>query len=196
MYRVSNDHGRLTNKPITRAISGQQRVCHKLLQPLPAMSLSNSGIACTVEQVEPDEFKQNVKSILEHIKRFHPTARVMLMTPSTVHVERWTKHMPELNKPEPGRGSLAALNTPDREVATNKRYSGFLKNIVLQWNRDNAAEHKVALVEAFRLHALAKGQQGVLNEQLFVDGLHWSAKAHEVSGFFSSVCSPIIMYSD
>jgi hypothetical protein len=97
--------------------------------------------------------------------------------------------MQDLNRPAPGAGSVGAYTEPDRSVANNKRYVGLLKSIVREWNKSRADVRdgnlrgngkKVAIVDAFRAHSIAKGQHGVSNEQIFTDGLHWSTKGYEV----------------
>ena len=82
------------------------------------------------------------------------------------------------------------MTESDRTIASNKKYTHLLKTIVREWNKVRADvkdgnQHgngkKVAIVDAFRAHAIAKGQHGVTNEQLFTDGLHWSSKGYMVS---------------
>lgn len=89
-----------------------------------------------------------------------------------------------------GEGGAQEMTESDRTIASNKKYTHLLKTIVREWNKVRADvkdgnQHgngkKVAIVDAFRAHAIAKGQHGVTNEQLFTDGLHWSSKGYMVS---------------
>lgn len=103
-------------------------------------------------------------------------------------------------KPHEGAGSLnEALEGPqsDRTVKQNHLYAGLVKNIVREWNQINtqpkpvdgtgeeaqekAKRRRVGLVDCFRVLAIAKGQDGISNNLLFTDGLHWTERAYAVS---------------
>ena len=95
-------------------------------------------------------------------------------------------HMQQIAGPDPA----SAYAELDRSVQNNKRYAGLMKGIIREWNKSRADVRdgnlrgngkKVAVIDAFRAHSIAKGQHGVTNEQLLTDGLHWTAKGYEVS---------------
>jgi hypothetical protein len=106
--------------------------------------------------------------------------------------------MSELNQPQEGAGAIQALTEPDRTVVNNKRYAGSVKKVIREWNRMHADVRdgnekgngrKVLVADAFRSFAIAKGQQGISNEALFTDGLHWSAKGYGVRNIQSNACT-------
>jgi lysophospholipase L1-like esterase len=136
-------------------------------------------------QIDGDEYQRNVWDILDHIAEYHPAAHVVCITPSTLHPEQWMTHMQQVAGPDPA----SAYTELDRSVQNNKRYAGLMKGIIREWNKSRADVRdgnlrgngkKVAVIDAFRAHSIAKGQHGVTNEQLFTDGLHWTAKGYEV----------------
>lgn len=121
-------------------------------------------------------------AILDYISEAHPAARVLCVTPSTLQPDWWLAHMRNLHTPDGGD----PMTESDRTIASNKKYVQLLRTIVKEWNKvrvesQDGKGNKVAIVDAFRAHAVAKGQHGVTNEMLFTDGLHWSPKGYMVS---------------
>lgn len=121
-------------------------------------------------------------AILDYISEAHPAARVLCVTPSTLQPDWWLAHMRNLHTSDGGD----PITESDRTIASNKKYVQLLRTIVKEWNKvrvesQDGKGKKVAIVDAFRAHAVAKGQHGVTNEMLFTDGLHWSPKGYMVS---------------
>jgi lysophospholipase L1-like esterase len=152
------------------------------------LTLNRSGphnYLALLVQIDGEEYQKNVWDILDHISEYHPAAHVLCITPSTLHPEQWMTHMQQITGPDPA----SAYTELDRSVQNNKRYAGLMKGIIREWNKSRADVRdgnlrgngkKVAVIDAFRAHSIAKGQHGVTNEQLFTDGLHWTAKGYEV----------------
>jgi hypothetical protein len=106
-------------------------------------------------------------AILDYISEAHPAARVLCVTPSTLQPDWWLAHMRNLHTPDGG----APITESDRTIASNKKYVQLLRTIVKEWNKvrvesQDGKGNKVAIVDAFRAHAVAKGYMVSLRDKL------------------------------
>ncbi len=133
---------------LVRATDGLHSVSSKRLFPLMVPLVSE----ITTNQIPLSEYRVNLQTLIQHFKHAHPTASIIIISPSTCDNSLWT--------------------TGDRTPGHSKVYA--------EACLEEATLANVLSVDAWTLitKALRRGDRP---EDIFTDGLHLGAKGYMVS---------------
>ena len=125
---------------------------------------AKNSSAGDVQHVPLPRYEQNLKTIVERVRRMQPTPRILFITPPPVDDEAWLRDC-ATRAAQPGLGFGTLLNdtAPNRTNAGVKPYAEAMKRV--------ARSYDIPVVD---LHAALEFSNGEVDETQFCDGLHFS----------------------
>ncbi|KAJ9112549.1 hypothetical protein QFC19_000565 [Naganishia cerealis] len=123
---------------------------------------TNDATTRGIQHLSVEDFTQNVRAILNHLKATQPAAKIILLTPSIVDVDAWAALGREQGMPSEffeNRTTEAAKRIRDAVVEVAK-------------------EADVGVLDVWKLHEDAVNNGELEFRELFSDGLHYTAKGY------------------
>jgi lysophospholipase L1-like esterase len=125
---------------------------------------AKNSSAGDVQHVPLPRYEQNLKTIVERVRRMQPSPRILFITPPPVDDEAWLRDCAtRAAQPGLGFGSLLNDTAPNRTNAGVKPYAEAMKRV--------ARFYDIPVVD---LHAALEFSNGEVDETQFCDGLHFS----------------------
>jgi len=107
-----------------------------------------------------------MSTLVEHFRKIH-SADVFLLTPTTINVDMW-------------EGTIAAMGLPAGQMVKSNRLHRQYADVVLEV----AQQASIPAIDLYKLFEDASAS-GLRDDQLYTDGVHYTAKGYEVNPFWT-----------